>query len=87
MTLSVEEKGLNSHRLISEKLQIQVPHISELPRPTMDEFASAMDELTTVMEGALQLEPERQNVPLTTRMLSLDILPPFLRGGSLKLKR
>jgi len=84
MTLSVEEKGLNSHRLISKKLQIQVPHISELPRPTMDEFASAMDELTTVMEGALQLEPERQNVPPYDTNAQLGHIAAVPAGRKLK---
>ena len=51
MTISVEEKSLNSDNFISKMLQVQLPHISEFPEPPMDEFAAAMDEFTVLMGG------------------------------------
>jgi len=51
MTISAEEKSLNSDSFISKMLQVQLPHISEFPEPTMHEFAAAMDEFTVVMGG------------------------------------
>jgi len=63
MTINIEEKGLNNDSFISEMFQIQAPRISDLPKLTMDEFAAAKDEFTTVIGGVPQLEPEYKNVP------------------------
>jgi len=51
VTLSAEGKSRNGDSSTSEMLQIQVPRISELPGPIMNEFATAMDEFTAVIEG------------------------------------
>jgi len=52
MTISAEDKSLNNDNFISEMLQIQALHTSELPEPTVDELATAMDEFAAVIEGA-----------------------------------
>ena len=85
--ISIEEKRLNNDNFTSEMLEIKAAHISELPGPTMDEFAAATDEFNTVMEGAHELEPEHRDIHSYDMTARLEPIATILTSRKLKPKR